>query len=87
MLCEIVRNLDADELRRIEALERHLGLTLVAFSCRSVAPEREERLRRVMAELGPPLSVQPADADDSQLAAIREAEAAFGVSLVAVRPE
>lgn len=87
MLSEIARNLGADELRLIETLERDLGLTIVAFSCRSVPPEREERLRRVMAELGPPLSVRPADADESQLAAIREAEAAFGVSLVAVRPE
>ncbi len=87
MLCEIARNLDAERLRRIETLERDLGLTIVAFSCRSVPPEREERLRRVMAELGPQLSVPPADADEDQLAAIREAEAAFGVSLVAVSPE
>ena len=52
MLCEIARELSADELSRIEALEQDLGLTIVAFSCRSLDPEREERLHRITQVLG-----------------------------------
>lgn len=85
MLCEIARKLSTDELSRIEALERDLGLTIVAFSCRSLDPEREERLHRIMEELGPPLRVPPAEADAAQLSTIREAEATLGVALVAVQ--
>ncbi|HET6496900.1 MAG TPA: hypothetical protein VFH61_16220 [Thermoleophilia bacterium] len=85
MLCEIARKLSADELSRIEALEQDLGLTIVAFSCRSLGLEREERLQRIMEELGPPLRVPPAEADESQLSIIREAEATLGVALVAVQ--
>jgi hypothetical protein len=85
MLCEIARKLSADELSRIETLERDMGLTIVAFSCRSLDPEREERLQRIMEELGPPLRVPPAEADEAQLSTIREAEATLGVALVAVQ--
>ena len=85
MLCEIARKLSADEVRRIESLEQDLGLTIVAFSCRTLDPEREERLRRIMDELGPPLRVEPAQPDEAQLSTIREAERTLGVALVAVQ--
>jgi phosphoribosylamine-glycine ligase len=87
MLCEIARKLSADELSRIEALERDLGLIIVAFSCRTLDPEREERLRRIMEELGPPLRVAPAETDEAQLSTIRETEATLGVALVAVQAD
>lgn len=85
MYCDIARNLDGETLARIEALEHDLGLTLVAFSCRSLDPAREERLRRAMAELGPLLQAVPAEPDEEQLGRIRAAEEAMGLSLVAVR--
>jgi len=61
MLCDIARNLKDDNLERIKALENDLGLTIVAFSCRSLDPAREERLRALMAELGPQLQAEPAE--------------------------
>lgn len=86
MLCEIARNLDEARLAEITALEEELGLTLVAFSCRSLEAAREEKLRKIMEELGPVLQAEPAEPDEAQLGRIREAEEALGLSLVAVRP-
>ena len=85
MLCDIARNLGDDQLQLIRALEEDLGLTIVAFSCRSLDPAREERLSALMAELGPLLQAAPAEPDESQLGRIRETEEAMGLSLVAVR--
>ena len=85
MLCGIARNLADDKLERIKTLESDLGLTIVAFSCRSLDPAREERLREVMQQLGPQLQAEPAAPDEAQLGRIREAEQTMGLSLVAVR--
>lgn len=85
MLCDIARNLDDKTLSQITALEDELGLTIVAFSCRSLDAAREEKLRRIMQELGPVLQSEPADPDDKQLTRIREIEETLGLSLVAVR--
>lgn len=85
MLCDIARNLADEKLQRIKTLENDLGLTIVAFSCRSLDPAREERLRALMEELGPQLRAEPAEPDDAQLGRIREAEESLGLSLVAVR--
>lgn len=85
MLCDIARNLGDEQVERIRALEHDLGLTIVAFSCRSLEPQREERLRKVMEELGPVLQAQPAAADETQLDRIRSAEETMGLSLVAVQ--
>jgi len=85
MLCDIARNLGDDKLQRIKALEDDLGLTIVAFSCRSLDPVREERLSALMAEFGPPLQAEPAEPDEEQLGQIREAEQTMGLALVAVR--
>ena len=85
MLCDIARNLGDDQLQLIRALEEDLGLTIVAFSCRSLDPAREERLSALMAELGPLLQAAPAEPDEAQLGRIRETEEAMGLSLVAVR--
>lgn len=85
MLCDIARNLDEERLQRIKALEEDLGLTIVAFSCRSLDPAREERLRAIMEGLGPLLQAEPAEPDEAQLGRIREAEETMGLSLVAVR--
>ncbi len=85
MLCDIARNLSDENLRRIRSLEQALGLTIVAFSCRSLPPEREERLRKTSDELGLMPHVEPAPTNDAQLRRIREEEEALGVSLVAVR--
>ena len=85
MLCDIARNLGDDKLQRIKALEDDLGLTIVAFSCRSLDPAREERLREVMEQLGPLLQAEPAEPDEAQLGRIRETEETMGLSLVAVR--
>ena len=87
MLCEIARNLDGDRLETVKALEHDLGLTLVAFSCRSLDPDREAKLQKLMEEFGAQLQAEPAEPDDAQLGRIRQAEAALGVSLVAVRAE
>jgi len=57
----------------------------VAFSCRSLDPAREKRLRAMMEELGPLLEAEPAEPDEKQLGRIREAEETLGLSLVAIR--
>lgn len=85
MLCDIARNVEDDKLQRIKALEDDLGLTIVAFSCRSLDPAREERLHAIMEELGPLLQAEPAEPDEEQLGRIRETEKTMGLSLVAVR--
>jgi microsomal dipeptidase-like Zn-dependent dipeptidase len=85
MLCDIARNLDEEKLQEIKALEGDLGLTIVAFSCRSLDPGREERLSALMDELGPQLQAEPAEPDEVQLGRIRETEETMGLSLVAVR--
>ncbi|MCX6373066.1 MAG: hypothetical protein NTX16_08280 [Actinobacteria bacterium] len=85
MLCDIARNLADEKLQRIKALENDLGLTIVAFSCRSLDPAREERVRALMEEYGPQLQAEPAEPDEAQLGRIREAEETLGLSLVAVR--
>lgn len=85
MICEFARNLSEDDVRRIRSLEHALGLTILAFSCRSLPPEREKRLQKVAEELGIAPHVEPATADDEQLQRIREEEDALGLSLVAVR--
>ncbi len=85
MLCDIARNLGDDKLQRIKALEADLGLTIVAFSCRSLDPAQEERLSALMDEFGPQLQAEPAEPDEAQLGLIREAEETMGLSLVAVR--
>jgi hypothetical protein len=82
--CDIARNLDDGRLRQIEALEKDLGLTIVAFSCRTLDPAREERLRRMMDEFGPVLQAELAEPDEDQLGRIRAAEETLGLSLVAV---
>jgi|GEM_PF-750154 len=86
MLCQIAMKIDDDTLEKVQELERELGLTLVAFSCRTLDPKREERLQKVMEELGPQLQAEPAEPDAEQLRRIREMEEATGLSLVAVRP-
>jgi ribosome assembly protein YihI (activator of Der GTPase) len=84
MFCEIARKLDDEHLGRIKSLEDDLGLTLVAFSCRSLDPAREERLQRIMDELGPQLQAPPAEPDDEQLTRIRALEEELGLTLIAV---
>ena len=84
MICEIARNLDDEKLETVRQLEGEIGVLVVAFSCRSFAPEREERLRTTMAALGPMLLAEPVAPDADQLAKIRAAEEALGVALVAV---
>jgi hypothetical protein len=86
MICEIARNLAGERLEVVEALERDLGLTIVAFACRELEPGREERLRQIMEQFGPKLQAEPAEPDAAQLQRIQEAERALGLSLVAVRP-
>jgi len=85
MLCEIARNLADDKMEQITALESDLGLTIVAFSCREVGPEREEQLRQIMEQFGPQLQAELDKPDETQLERIRTAEQALGLSLVAVR--
>ena len=84
MLCDIAKNLGEEQLDEIQALEQAAGLTLVAFSCRSLDPEREERLRALAAELGSPLQNETARLSEGQLGQIRHLEEAMGLSLVAV---
>jgi hypothetical protein len=84
MYCDIARNLDDDKVQRIKALEDDLGLTIVAFTCRSLEPAREERLRALMEEMGPQLQAEPAEPDETQLGRIRATEETLGLSLVAV---
>jgi hypothetical protein len=84
MFCEIARKVEGDGLERIQALEEELGLTLVAFSCRSLDPAREERLQKIMEELGPVLQAPLAAPDGEQLDRIRAAEEELGLTLIAV---
>jgi hypothetical protein len=84
MFCEISRKLEDDGLEKIRSLENDLGITLVAFSCRSLDPAREEKLRKIMDELGPALQAPVAEPDDAQLARIRALEDELGVALIAV---
>ena len=86
MFCEITRKLEGDDLEKVQSLEHDLGLTLVAFSCRSLDPAREERLQKIMEELGPQLQAAPAEPDDDQLLRIRMTEEELGLALVAVSP-
>ena len=64
MLCEIAKKIDEGQLERIKALEDELGMTIVAFSCRSLDAKREERLQKIIEELGPQLQAEPAKPDD-----------------------
>ena len=84
MLCEIARKLEGDDLEKIQTLEHDLGTTLVAFSCRSLDAAREEKLQKIMDELGPMLQAPVAAPDDAQLARIRALEDELGVVLIAV---
>jgi hypothetical protein len=84
MFCEIARKLEDQDLDRIQALEKDLGLTIVAFSCRSLDPAREEKLEAMMRELGPMLQAPLAEPDDAQLGRLREAEQELGLTLIAV---
>lgn len=85
MICDFARNLADDDLAAIDSLEKDLGVLLIAFTCRTLDPAREDRIRRAMAELGPLLQAEPAAADEAQLERIRIAEQQLGLSLVAVR--
>ena len=87
MVCEIARGLEEDKLDHIQRLEREIGLAVVAFSCRSLDPAREERLLAIQAQLGPVLAVGPAEPSDAQLSRIRDLESQLGLSLVAVSLE
>ncbi len=84
MFCEITRKLEDDDLEKIRTLEGDLGITLVAFSCRSLDPAREEKLQKIMDELGPMLQAPVAEPDDAQLARIRALEDELGLTLIAV---
>ena len=84
MLCEIARKLEEDDLEKIQSLENDLGTTLVAFSCRSFDAAREEKLQKIMDELGPMLQAPVAEPDDAQLARIRALEDELGFVLIAV---
>jgi hypothetical protein len=84
MFCEIARKVGDDELGKIQTLENDLGLTLVAFTCRSLDAEREEKLQKIMDEFGPQLLAPPAEPDDAQLGRIRALEDELGLVLIAV---
>ena len=84
MFCEIARKLEENDLERIQSLEEELGLTVVAFSCRSLDPAREEKLEAMMREFGPMLQAPLAEPDDVQLGRLREAEQELSLTLVAV---
>jgi hypothetical protein len=86
MYCEIARNLEGERLETLEALERDLGLIIVAFSCRALEPAREQKLGQIMEQLGSQLLAEPGEPDEVQLDRIRELEKAMGLSLVAVHP-
>lgn len=84
MYCEIAKGLDGENLERVQALEADLGLTIVAFSCRSLDPAREEKLEKIMRQLGPQLQAPLAEPDDAVLAQLRAAEQETGLTLIAV---
>ena len=57
MLCSIATKLGEQELGEIEALEKELGMTILAFSCHPVDPAQAdegqlERIRQVEDRLG-----------------------------------
>ena len=79
MFCEIARKVEAE---RIQSLEKELGLTLVAFSCRALDPAREERLQKIMEELSPRLLAP--QAGRGAAGALHELEADSGLTLIAV---
>jgi hypothetical protein len=85
VICEIARNLGDSQMEAVRTLETDLGALVVAFSCRTFEPEREERLRLTMESLGPVLVAEPAAVDQHQLEKIRAAEAELSMALVAVR--
>ncbi len=85
MLCDIARNLSSTDLERISRLERALGLTILAYSCRTLDPDREARLQQAMADMGLPRPVQAAAPTAAEIERIREIERDLGVALVAVR--
>lgn len=87
MVCEIARGLDAAQVEEIQALESETGLTVVAFSCRTLDPAREEKLKAIQDELGPVLTVPPAAPRDEQLERLRALEGRLGLSLVAVQSQ
>jgi hypothetical protein len=84
MFCSIAQKLEEGRLAQIQALERELGMTIVAFACRTLDPAREERLRKIEAELGPVLLAPPASPSEEQLERLRQLEEASGLALVAV---
>jgi hypothetical protein len=84
VICDIAKNVDEAKLAQIQGLERDLGMTLVAFSCRELDAAREERLQRIIEQLGPVLQAPPAEPDDGQLSQIRQTEKTLGLLLVAV---
>ena len=84
MFCEITRKLEDGDLEKIRSLEKDLGVMLVAFSCRSLDPAREQRLEKMMQELGPTLQAPLAEPDGAQLGRIRAAEEELGLTLIAV---
>ncbi len=48
MLCTLA-NLENDKLERVQSLEKKLGKTLIAFSCRemSIVPLKEDELSQI----------------------------------------
>ncbi|HJW76150.1 MAG TPA: hypothetical protein VJ787_10855 [Thermoleophilia bacterium] len=84
MLCAIAKNLEEGRLGEIQSLEAETGLTLVAYSCRTLDPEKEERLRQIEAEIGSCLESDPVPVSEEQLAQIKRLEETTGLALVAV---
>lgn len=87
MYCGIARNLAEDQIDAIKGLEQTVGLTVVAFSCRTMDPRREERLQTMEAQMGPVLLRPPARPSEQQLDQIRRLEGQLGLTLVAVQPD
>lgn len=85
MLCAIAKNLEEGQLGEIQSLERQTGLTLVAYSCRTLDPEKEERLRQIEAEIGSCLESDPVPVNEEQLTQIKRLEETTGLALVAVQ--
>ena len=85
MLCAIAKNVDEGQLSEIQSLEQETGLTLVAYSCRTLDPAKEERLRQIEAEIGSCQESDPVSVSDEQLAQIRSLEESTGLALVAVQ--
>jgi hypothetical protein len=85
MICDIARNLDESTLDNVRAVEKELGTLVIAFSCRSLDPAREARLRKTIEEFCPLPPTEPAQVDEVRLVRLRETEKALGLALVAVR--